>query len=159
MSFEEVKQYFNENRQYYFSIGESYIPIDLKDFCSFAINDLNRKINGEEVQPSLGKGDMNYAAAFTLRIIYELVADELNNIDEFAEAWSELYSNYIKAFYPSYDKKTYIEGLINLLALKNNMARLIVLSNYIIFKKQNDTYTNVSDTFIQSIINNHKDDE
>lgn len=156
MSFEEVKEYFAENREIYYNAMGEGLKADLSLFCKYAIEDLQKKMDGEEVCPKLGSGDIDYAAVATLKLVYLLVADEIDRIDKFADAWSELYSNYLNAFYPSYDKATYITGLVNLLTLKNNMARLITLSNYIIFKKENDSYTNVSTTFIESIINNRK---
>lgn len=156
MEFKQVKDYFESLP------SDKYVQInydsshDLERLCAIALDDLSHKLQGFENGPTLGQGDLDYASLLTFHLVYDLVADEEEGIDEFAQAWAELYTNYLKAFYPSYNKLTYVQGLTNLLELKNNMARLITLSGYIIFKKDTDDYKNVSSTFIQSIINNQK---
>ena len=155
ISFEDMKTYLyncdNEIMRYLNNDDH----IDLVQLLNFAIEDLEGCILGNGGR-QLGEGDIGYAAVLTMKVIYLVVADKFDETEKFASMWALLFKNYLDAFhYPKYPKFPHAEffnSLINLLELKNNMARLILLSGYIIENKQDDSYLTVSQTYIDTIL-------
>lgn len=148
-TFEEIQELNNKD----YSCLENFLTensyINIKKARDIFIEELIKKYEGLEVNSSFNEQDFDQFDLITLKLVYSLVADDYENVEDYANLWSNLYHNYISAFAP--ERQTKIKGLINLLNLKNNTARIITLLNYIIFKKEND-YKMVSESFIKAFM-------
>ena len=148
-SFEDVKNYFLEDHNEFIEILKDGTIVDLKEFIKLAICDLSKISNEEEIVPVLQPNDFKGAELISFKLVYFLVSDQYDEAKEFAGYWACLLKNYLNNFYPELIES--IEGLINLLALQNNMARLITLSDYMIFKKQTE-YKTVPKDFLEAFL-------
>lgn len=149
-TFEDVKNFFqNENNASFRTILNNGAALDLKMFIDYAIQDLEKLSKGEDIQPSLQLNDLKGAELISFKLVYFLVSDKYEETKMYAEHWACLLKNYILNFYPESFES--IEGLINLLALQNNMARLIALSDYLTFKKETE-YKMVPKDFLEAFI-------
>lgn len=151
VSFEEVKNYLYNCENDITRYLDNNNNANLRILINFAIEDMETCMAGG-TERKLAEGDLDYVAVLTLRIIYLLLADKFEDTDRFAIMWAVLFMNYIQAFEHTYDKEDYLLALINLLQLKNNMARMIFLSDYIIDNKSKDNYLTVSQTYINTIL-------
>ena len=150
-SFEDVKNYFQkEESQAFTEMLKSGVSMELKEFISLAIEDLERLASEEAMEPRLFTNDLKGAELISFKLIYHLVSDKYAETKEYAEHWACLLKNYVLNFYPDFYES--VEGLINLLALQNNMARLISLSDYLSFKKETE-YKMVPKSFLESFMN------
>lgn len=151
ISFEDVKNYFNNPDDKIMNFLGSDERVNLPKLISQAIEDIQSCIENEPKQ-QLGNGDLNFVLLLTLKLLYILTCDKFENSDEFCAMWATLFINYFKAFNCDYSNQDYLLSIINLLQLKNNMARMIFLSDYIIENQRPNDYLTVSKTYINSIL-------
>lgn len=155
ITFEDVKGYLYNCDNEIMCYLNNDDHVDVPKLLNFAIEDLEGCIQGNGGK-QLGDGDLDYAALLTMKIIYLVVADKFEETEKFATMWAMLFKNYLEAFhypqYPKYPKAEFFNSLINLLELKNNMARLILLSDYIIDNRKTDSNLTVSQTYIDTIL-------
>lgn len=148
-TFEEIKNFENEKYEDIERYLASNVFTEISILKERAIFDLEKIINGEEISSSFSSAELKEIDYITLKIIYLLVANKFEKIEEYAEYWYSLFSNYFNAFPILKDSK--MNGLLNLLKLKNNISRLINLSEFIIFKKEHE-FSMVSDSFIKAFL-------
>lgn len=165
LSYEEVNKKINflfENRQILFADVDEYFTgfTSVIDKISFVVHSYVDEKSIEEKDAALNELETLYLKGGVSLIPVTLLKSETPETEECCAALLLLISNYLK-IYPNNDIQENVDGVYNLLKMKNNFKLVLTASDIIIEKLKMSTsaesnlseFYSISSNFVDKILN------